>query len=216
MTPNEIENFSLREMILRRPRMYIGHDLDSHGLHFLVLEIIRLAANPDTSNHCTVIQVSLMPDGWINIKDDGRGLPVTLLQPWNNGGPAQPAIERVVTNIVTNHPNREYYAVYGFLDYLAVVLNVVTAELVIETRIDGNANKVHCARGSIIEPLSIVGPCGESGTHLQFQPDPNVFAEPCLEGELMRSGLQQLAREYPQVQFLLQTGNDDVVRVNGA
>jgi DNA gyrase subunit B len=121
-----------------------------------------------------------------------------------------------MTIILRNHPDHDYYEEYGFLNYLAVVLNAVSAELVVETHVDGSVYRLKCARGAVVEPLRLVGPSGESGTRILFRADPEVFANHRLDVETVKHGLQQLAKDYPQVRFVLREGNGNPVEVKGA
>lgn len=194
-----IEAKPLRENILRAPGLYIGRKLDTEGLHFLVLEIVKLAVQPDSSNECSAIDVVLEETGEITIADNGKGLPVERVRLWN--GPQKPKIEHVLTWIWERHPNRQYYEQFGFLNYLGAVLNAVSLELQIKTNRNGHLYLLNCSQGRIVKYLREIENSGKQGTELTFLPDPEVFINSTFYNDMIVEGLQKIVTEHPHVLF---------------
>lgn len=65
------------EAVVRRPGMYVGSS-DSKGLTHLVYEIFDNSVDEALAGHCTRIEVTMHPDGSIEVSDNGRGIPVDL------------------------------------------------------------------------------------------------------------------------------------------
>ena len=65
------------EAVRRRPGMYIG-TTGPDGLHHLIWEIFDNSRDEAMANRCDRIEVTLLPDGYVRVADDGAGIPVLI------------------------------------------------------------------------------------------------------------------------------------------
>ncbi|MGB7423382.1 MAG: ATP-binding protein, partial [Ornithinimicrobium sp.] len=63
------------EAVRKRPGMYVG-STDSRGLMHCLWEIIDNAVDEALGGHARTIGIDLLPDGSVQVGDDGRGIPV--------------------------------------------------------------------------------------------------------------------------------------------
>ena len=118
------------EAVRRRPGMYIG-STGQAGLHHLVYEIVDNAVDEAMAGHATRIEVALQPGGWVQVNDDGRGIPVDTHEKTGKS-----ALETVLTVL---HAGGKFggggYKVSGGLHGVgASVVNALARELEVQVR----------------------------------------------------------------------------------
>ena len=69
-----IEVLSGLDPVKKRPGMYT----DTNNPNHLIQEVLDNSIDEALSGHCSAIKVSLFKDGFIQIVDDGRGMPVDI------------------------------------------------------------------------------------------------------------------------------------------
>ncbi|MBP5342554.1 DNA topoisomerase (ATP-hydrolyzing) subunit B [bacterium] len=176
-----------------RPGMYIG-TTGPQGLHHLVWEIVDNSVDEALAGRCDRIEVELLNDDSISVKDNGRGIPVDI-----KPETGRPAIESVFTTL---HAGGKFkggaYTVSGGLHGVgASVVNALSKWLHVYVKRNGNIYYQEYTYGDEgITDLKIVGNTNvdDTGSTIIFSPDPEIFKEGTkFNYETIRSRLQTLA-----------------------
>ncbi|MBE6827150.1 MAG: DNA topoisomerase (ATP-hydrolyzing) subunit B [Ruminococcaceae bacterium] len=161
------------EAVRKRPGMYIG-STGPKGLHHLVYEIVDNSIDEALAGYCTHIEVEILPDNIITVRDNGRGIPVGI-----NEEEGLPAVTVVLTIL---HAGGKFggsgYKVSGGLHGVgSSVVNALSEWFEVEVSQNGHIYKQRFERGEIVSDLEIIGDTDETGTFIRFKADPDIFQE---------------------------------------
>ncbi|WP_246090654.1 DNA gyrase/topoisomerase IV subunit B [Nonomuraea deserti] len=131
------------EAVRKRPGMYIG-STDSRGLMHCLWEIVDNGVDEALAGHCDRIEVELHADGSIEVRDNGRGIPVDVEPKSGLAG-----VELVYTKL---HAGGKFgggaYAASGGLHGVgASVVNALSARLDVEVDLGGRVHEISFRRG---------------------------------------------------------------------
>jgi DNA gyrase subunit B len=177
------------EAVRKRPGMYIG-STGERGLHHLVYEVVDNSVDEALAGFASTIQVTLLPDGGLRVVDDGRGIPVGIVE-----SEGRPAVEVVLTVL---HAGGKFggsgYAVSGGLHGVGVsVVNALSSRLEVEVCRQGHMWRQGYAMGVPEAPLSKDEECTHTGTTVTFWPNADIFETTHFDFETLRSRFQQMA-----------------------
>lgn len=178
------------EAVRKRPGMYIG-STGPKGLHHLVYEIVDNSVDEALAGYCTHIEVEILPDNVITVRDNGRGIPVDI-----NEEEGLPAVTVVLTVL---HAGGKFggsgYKVSGGLHGVgSSVVNALSEWFEIEVSRQGHVYHQRFERGDIKTDLTVIGDTDKTGTFIKFKADPEVFTETTVyEYEVLERRLREQA-----------------------
>jgi DNA gyrase subunit B len=177
------------EAVRKRPGMYIG-STGERGLHHLVQEVVDNAVDEALAGFCDRIIVTLLADGGVRVRDNGRGIPVD-----RHPVERRPAVEVVLTTL---HAGGKFdgksYAVSGGLHGVGVsVVNALSTRLDVEIRRDGWVWTQSYAAGKPVAPLTKGAATRETGTTVTFWADGEIFEDTHYSFETLARRLQEMA-----------------------
>lgn len=178
------------EAVRKRPGMYIG-STGPRGLHHLVWEIVDNSIDEALAGYCTHIEVELLPDNFIEVTDNGRGIPVNIHKKTGKS-----AVEAVFTILHAGgkFDGKSYKVSGGLHGVGASVVNALSEYLHVEIKKDGKKYIQEYRRGASNGPLQEIGETEETGTKVRFKPDIEIFKEGItFDYEILRNRLQQSA-----------------------
>ena len=181
------------EAVRKRPGMYIG-STSRKGLNHLIYEIVDNAVDEHLAGYCKNITVTLERNGSCTVSDDGRGVPVGLHE---KGMPA----ERLV--YTTLHAGGKFdsgaYKTSGGLHGVgSSVVNALSTEMDVIIKRDGAIHHDHFSRGVpdlelVGGLLPVLGKTKETGTTVNFTPDPEIFDVTRFSATEVKSRLHETA-----------------------
>lgn len=184
------------EAVRKRPGMYIG-STGTRGLHHLIWEIIDNSIDEHLAGYCDQIQVTIREDNSIEVRDNGRGIPVDV-HPKTGFSAA-----RVVFTIL--HAGGKFnnggYAFSGGLHGVgASVVNALSAYVEVEIHKDGHIyfDRYEHGGNPVIKlmrsgELPVKGKTTTTGTTVRFLPDDTIFETTTWNLETIERRLQESA-----------------------
>ncbi|WP_414858572.1 DNA gyrase/topoisomerase IV subunit B [Nocardioides sp. Root151] len=178
------------EAVRKRPGMYIG-STDTRGLMHCVWEIIDNGVDEALAGVAQRIEVTLHPDGSVEVYDDGRGIP-TDKEPKTG----LPGVEVVATKLHAGGKfgGGSYVATGGLHGVGLSVVNALSSRMDIDVDRAPSAQGISFQRGipgvfdgdsptAKFEPKSGLSrkgkrvAKGKTGTRIQFWPDRQIFTK---------------------------------------
>ncbi|VAW38135.1 Topoisomerase IV subunit B [hydrothermal vent metagenome] len=167
---SDIEVLSGLDPVKRRPGMYTDTSRPNH----LIQEVIDNSVDEALAGHAKNIKVVLLADGYIEVSDDGRGMPVDIHPEEGVTG-----VELILSKL---HAGGKFsdknYAISGGLHGVGVsVVNALSDRLDVWVKRDGKQYHIAFEHGNKISELVEIGTVGQknTGTKVRFKPEKQYF-----------------------------------------
>jgi len=180
------------EPVRERPGMYIG-STGPRGLHHLVYVVVDNSVDEALAGYCTAITVTINPDNSITVADNGRGIPVGIMEKYD-----KPAATIVLTML---HAGGKFggagYKVSGGLHGVGVsVVNALSEWLELDIYRDGYHWSQRFERGNPVTDLvkkEKLGKGDPTANIVSFLADPDVFEEVDYDYRILAQRLRETA-----------------------
>ena len=174
------------EPVKARPGMYTRTESPLH----IMQEVLDNAVDEAIGGFATRIDIEMQPDGFILLRDNGRGIPVGL-----HPEKKIPVVEAVFTIL---HAGGKFdkaaggaYSFSGGLHGVGVsVTNALSERMEVLVTRDGWQHEIVFSNGDVVVPLKRLGRAEGSGTQLRVQPNPKYFDSP----EVPAAALRELVK----------------------
>ncbi len=169
--------------------MYIG-STGERGLHHLVQEVVDNSVDEALAGEADVIDVTLLADGGVKVRDNGRGIPVD-----EHPVEHRPAVEVIHTTLHAGGKfDSKSYAVSGGLHGVGVsVVNALSTRLDVAVRRDGHVWRQSYEKGDAVTEVTQGEVTTETGTTTTFWPDGGIFETVEWSFETLSRRLQEMA-----------------------
>ena len=165
-----IEVLSGLDPVKKRPGMYTDTSCPNH----LIQEVLDNSVDEAIAGHCTNIKVKIQKDGFINVSDDGRGMPVDIHPEHKLSG-----VELILCKL---HAGAKFsgdeYNFSGGLHGVGVsVVNALSQSLQVNIKRDSKEHEMKFLNGDKKNELKVVGDVGirNTGTSIKFKPNSEYF-----------------------------------------
>ncbi|HEX4758007.1 MAG TPA: DNA topoisomerase (ATP-hydrolyzing) subunit B [Terracidiphilus sp.] len=186
------------EAVRLRPAMYIG-STGEMGLHHLVYEVVDNSVDEALAGYAKKIDVVIHVDNSITVVDDGRGIPVDMMDVGK--GEMMPAAQVVLTKL---HAGGKFdastYKVSGGLHGVGVsCVNALSEEFEVEIwRPEKPGEQSHTyeqsySKGVPTSKLLQTGTSKRRGTKVHFLPDKSIFATTEYNYDTLAQRLREMA-----------------------
>ena len=161
------------EAVRKRPAMYVG-STGPRGLHHLIWEAVDNSVDEAMAGFCTRIELTLLADGGVRVKDNGRGIPVG-----KHSKSRKPAVTTVLTTL---HAGGKFdtgaYTVSGGLHGVGIsVVNALSRRFEVEVTRDGFRWSQAFEYGEAQHNLKKGKVAKRTGTQITFWADPEIFSD---------------------------------------
>jgi DNA gyrase subunit B len=161
--------------VRKRPGMYIG-TTGPDGLHHLIWEIFDNSRDEAMGGFADDIEIALLPDGYVRVADNGRGIPVDIHPKTKIS-----ALEMIMTTL---HAGGKFggeesgYKVSGGLHGVgASVVNALSDHTKVIVHKNGKTHMQEYNIGKALAKVKETGKTDHQGSVVFFKPDVTIFKD---------------------------------------
>lgn len=175
------------EAVRKRPGMYIG-STGRRGLHHLIWEVVDNAVDEAMAGYADQVDVRLLDDGSVEVRDNGRGIPVAMHES------GVPTVDVVMTVLHAGGKFEEgAYQVSGGLHGVGVsVVNALSTRLEADICRDGY-EWFQTYDKSVPGNIKQGEKTNKTGTTIRFWADPNIFETTDYDFDTVEQRLREMA-----------------------
>ncbi len=165
---SSIVTLEWQEHIRRRPGMYIGKlgDGTAHddGIYILLKEVVDNCIDEFTMGVGDKIEVTFEPDGFVSVRDYGRGIPL---------GKVVDCASKINTG--AKYDSSSFQKSVGLNGVGIKAVNALSSSFVISSHREGRLKTASFSRGVIVEESPERKTEAPNGTLIRFLPDAEIF-----------------------------------------
>ena len=165
-----IEVLSGLDPVRKRPGMYTDTSCPNH----LIQEVLDNSVDEAIAGYCSNIKIKLYKNGFIEVSDDGRGMPVDIHPEHKLTG-----VELILCKL---HAGAKFsgdeYSFSGGLHGVGVsVVNALSESLKVNVKRDSKEHEMNFNDGNKKNELKVISDVGprNTGTKIQFKPNAKYF-----------------------------------------
>ncbi|MGI3163359.1 DNA topoisomerase IV subunit B [Pseudooceanicola sp. 200-1SW] len=206
---SSIEVLEGLEPVRKRPGMYIG-GTDERALHHMVAEILDNSMDEAVAGHANRIEVELLEDYSVMIRDNGRGMPFDPHPKF----PGKSALEVILCTLHAGgkFSGKAYETSGGLHGVGASVVNALSDSMVVQVARDRKLVEQRFSRGIPLGPVEEIGAApNRRGTTTTFHADPEIFGSHRFKPARLFKSIRSKAYLFSGVEIRWKSAIDDGV-----
>lgn len=187
-TSEAIEVLTGLEPVKRRPGMYTDTTRPNHLAH----EVIDNSVDEAIAGFAKKIDVTLHEDDSLEVRDNGRGMPVDI-----HPEEKIPGVELILSRLHAGakFSNKNYQFSGGLHGVGVSVVNALSEKMEVTVMRDSKKHQIEFQHGELTQPLEVIGSVGKrnTGTIIRFWPYTDYFDSPKFSIQRLRHTLRAKA-----------------------
>ncbi|MCP1167295.1 DNA topoisomerase IV subunit B [Limimaricola litoreus] len=204
---SSIEVLEGLEPVRKRPGMYIG-GTDERALHHLVAEVLDNSMDEAVAGHANRIEVELLADYSVVIRDNGRGIPIDPHPKF----PGKSALEVILCTLHAGgkFSGKAYQTSGGLHGVGASVVNALSDSMVVQVARNRELYEQSFSRGVPQGPVARIGAApNRRGTTVTFHADEEIFGHHRFKPARLMKMVRSKAYLFSGVEIRWKTEIDD-------
>lgn len=195
------------ECVRLRKEMYLPNK--DHA----IFEIVDNGIDEVLAGYASAIAVAIIDD-IVTVEDNGRGIPITPHKDPEFKGLSQAEVAYTVLHAGGKFGDEKGYktATGGLHGVGASVVNALSESLSLTIKTGGKKYEINFEKGIITNNTHVIEEGldeTDTGTEVQFKPDPEMWKEECFDLKRIKRRIQQLAYLNPGLTLYLYIDSDD-------
>jgi topoisomerase-4 subunit B len=195
------------EPVRKRPGMYIG-GTDERAMHHLVSEVLDNSMDEAVAGFANRIEVELLSDNSVTIRDNGRGIPIDPHPKFPN----KSALEVIMCTLHAGgkFSGDSYQTSGGLHGVGASVVNALSDRMLVQVAKNKEIYEQCFSRGIPLAPIKKIGATpNRRGTTVTFHPDPEIFGEHKFKPDRLIKSIKSKAYLFSGVEIRWKSEIDD-------
>ncbi|PSV01152.1 toprim domain-containing protein [Photobacterium kishitanii] len=180
---NSFEVLKELDPVKRRPGMYIG-STDGAGVTHCFFEVVDNATDEALINMCNEISIIIKDDGFVEVIDNGRGIPVDIN---DETGICGATLVYSKLHAGGKFSNKNYRFSGGLHGVGGAVVNALSTDLILTIKRDGKIHQITFYNGGHFDSAvaKVIGECDpkDTGTSVRYKLSKQYFAAAISENQ---------------------------------
>lgn len=191
-TTESIQKLDFFSAVRKYPGMYIGSK-DIDGLHHLAKEIISNSIDEFLNGSCNAIDITLHKDGSLEVRDNGRGIPIGIKDSGKTALELCFTEEHAGGKFLNATGESGYNSAGGMHGLGTKCVNALSKKMIVQSTREGKTETIEFKDGVIVNHTTENVGDKNHGMRVQFYPDIQYLETVDFEVERLKTQIQEFS-----------------------